>query len=89
MLAIVLVLALFNHKNVEQWRTSIKINTIVSVLSQAAVSALMVSVFACVGQIKWVWCQSKRTLVGIDRFDFASRGPQGSVMFLCNKRRVV
>ena len=48
-LAIVLVLGLFNDKNVEQWKSSIRINTIVSVLSQVAVSALMVSVSACVG----------------------------------------
>lgn len=51
-LAIVLLLAHINHKNVEQWKISISINTIVSVLSQAAVSALMVSGSACVGQMK-------------------------------------
>ena len=88
-LAIVLVLALFNHKNIEQWKISIRINTIVSILSQAAVSVLMVSVSACVGQMKWVWYQAERSLFDIDRFDFASRGPQGSVMFLCSKRRVL
>ena len=88
-LAIVLVLALFNHKNVEQWKSSIRINTIVSVLSQVAVSALMVSVSAGVGQMKWVWYQAERSLIDIDRFDVASRGPQGSVIFLCGKRRVL
>ena len=88
-LAIVLVLGLFNDKTVEQWKSSIRINTIVSVLSQVAVSALMVSVSACVGQMKWVWYQAERSLIDLDRFDFASRGPQGSAMFLCSKRRVL
>ena len=90
-LAIVLVLGLFNDKNVEQWKSSIRINTIVSILSQVAVSALMVSVSACVGQMKWVWYQAERSLIDIDidRFDFASRGPLGSVMFLCSKRCVL
>lgn len=87
-LAIVLVLPFFNQKLLSQWKSIISINTTVSVLSQAAVSTLLVSVAACIGQMKWVCYQSERILSDIEAFDLASRGPGGSLRFLCSMRRL-
>lgn len=86
---IVILLKCFNRKLLSEWNSVISINTIVSVLSQTVVSALLVSVSSCISQMKWVWYQKENDLVDIDMFDLASRGPQGSLRLLFSSRRVL
>lgn len=86
-LIIIALLASFHGKPISHWKSSISINTIVSVLSQAAVSALLFSVSGCIGQMKWIWYQNSRRLDDLHYFDLASRGPEGSLRFLTNRHR--
>ncbi len=80
------LLASYNQRPVNQWRSSIGLNTIVAVLSQAIVTALLVPVSSCVGQMKWIWYRRSHCLADMDSFDRASRGPQGSLAFLWSLR---
>jgi hypothetical protein len=87
--AIIVLLALFKGRLVRDWHSRISINTIVSVLSQAAVSTLLVSVSTCLGQMKLIWYQKKNWLNDSDAFDRASRGAYGSLLFLLRPRRAL
>jgi hypothetical protein len=79
---IVTLLAYFNKKPLSLWRSAITLNTIIAILSQATVSALLVSVSACIGQLKWLWLRRSNETRDVDTFDQASRGPHGSLWFL-------
>ena len=79
---IIVLLVSYNGKLLSQWRSNISLNTIAAILSQAAVSALLVSVSTCIGQMKWEWYHRNNCLIDMDLFDSASRGPQGSLYFL-------
>ncbi|KAI0817888.1 hypothetical protein GGR55DRAFT_622433 [Xylaria sp. FL0064] len=42
----------------------------------------------CISQLKWQWfSQQPRRLIDIEHFDAASRGPWGSLRFLCEENR--
>lgn len=86
LLTIVVLLAAFDGKLVRQWHSRVSINTMIAVLAQVEVSALMVSVQASLGQLKWIWFQQQRPLVGMETFDSATRGPEGSVKLLWKMR---
>lgn len=79
--------ARFHGRFVTDWKSRISINTIVSVLSQAAVSALLFMLAGCVGQMKWIWFEHEKCLEDVEAFDRASRGPEGSMRFLISRRR--
>ncbi|KAF2792355.1 hypothetical protein K505DRAFT_210984, partial [Melanomma pulvis-pyrius CBS 109.77] len=45
--------------------------------------ALLVPVASCIGQLKWLWFKAKpRKTTDLERFDMASRGPEGSLKLL-------
>jgi hypothetical protein len=82
--SIIVLLAIFANKPLEKWKSKLSINTMVSALSQVAQSALAVPLASCVGQLKWIWLREHRQAADLERFDDASRGPEGSVRFLWN-----
>ncbi|KAF2661085.1 hypothetical protein K491DRAFT_674373 [Lophiostoma macrostomum CBS 122681] len=86
--AVMLLLIVFDERLVSDWESRIGINTMVAVLCQAAVSALLVPVTASISQLKWIWYQNRRDLSDLEAFDHASRGPQGSLRFLFRKHRL-
>jgi hypothetical protein len=72
----------FDKKPVSQWKSKISLNAIVAILSQAAQSALCVSVGSCISQLKWRWIKTDQPVTDIALFDRASRGPEGSLVLL-------
>ncbi|KAF2100257.1 hypothetical protein NA57DRAFT_73867 [Rhizodiscina lignyota] len=82
LLAIIILLAHFNDRPLEQWKSKVEFNTVVSVLSQVATPALLVSVQSCLGQLKWIRYRKRTALTALEVFDKASRGPQGSFELL-------
>jgi hypothetical protein len=84
--SLVALLVVFRERSLEDWTLDIGLATVVAALSQVAQSALLVSVSSCIGQLKWDWLRSKRSVSDLDRFEEASRGPQGSLMLLPKTR---
>jgi hypothetical protein len=82
LILIVTLLAYFNGKPLSHWKSAISLNAIIAILSQTTVSALLVSVSACISQLKWAWLRQTNEAGDVDTFDRASRGPQGCLGFL-------
>ena len=80
--AIVVLLITFQGKRFDSWHSDIQITTIIAALSQLAQSALLVSLAACLGQLKWTWLRDERSAEDLQLFDEASRGPYGSLRLL-------
>lgn len=78
----IILLLCFNGKRQSQWQSPVQITTFVAALAQLSQSALLVPVSFCIGQLKWTWFGSDRSASDVDRFDLASRGPDGSVRLL-------
>ncbi|RGP67734.1 hypothetical protein FSPOR_5924 [Fusarium sporotrichioides] len=68
---------------VSKWSFPISINATIAILSTACTAAMMHNVSAFIGQLKWLYLNIKpRQLYTVQRFDEASRGPYGSILFL-------
>jgi hypothetical protein len=76
------LLCYFKDKSLAYWHSKIQISSIVASLSQVAQSSLMVSVGSCIGQFKWSLFSKTSPVAEVERFDDASRGPQGSLKLL-------
>lgn len=87
-IAIVVVLICINGKFIETWHSWLQPNTIVSILSTVAKSALLLPFAECISQQKWELFRSSkpRKLEHMDMFDQASRGPYGAVWLLFSSR---
>jgi hypothetical protein len=64
------------------WQYTASPNTIVSIIITITKSAVLVSVSACLGQLKWNLSQNSAPLHHTQVIDDASRGPRGSLKFL-------
>jgi hypothetical protein len=79
---IILLLLLFHDHHRSSWHSKVQITAIVSALSQVAQSALTVSLSSSISQLKWIWMRVARPASHLDRFDEASRGPEGSLSLI-------
>ncbi|KAI0593783.1 hypothetical protein F4775DRAFT_576504 [Biscogniauxia sp. FL1348] len=81
--AIVAILSTTSGKALSDWHFPIAPNSLVSVFSTLAKSALMVSVASCLGQLKWIYfSRSSHELYDFEVFEEASRGPWGALTFV-------
>lgn len=81
--AILGILARFNGDIVPRWPVGINLNTLIALLATILRAALMVVVSEILGQAKWSWFSGKpRSLMGLQRFDDASRSFLGSARLL-------
>ncbi|KAF2002616.1 hypothetical protein P154DRAFT_561786 [Amniculicola lignicola CBS 123094] len=92
MISMIAVLAFFKDQPISTWTARFQLSTAVAALAQIAQSALMVSISSCIGQLKWPWLKSRRpdrpaTTMAIDQFDWATRGPYGSLLLLLRMKR--
>ncbi|KAI1084583.1 hypothetical protein F5B20DRAFT_567996 [Whalleya microplaca] len=69
-----------------QWPYHISINTLVAIYSEAMKAAMILVVGECLGQLKWSWFKQPRPLEHLERYDSASRGSWGSLVFICTLR---
>ena len=84
--AIITILTFVDQKPIASWRLPIQPNSLVSIFSTIAKSALLVSVAECLGQLKWDHFGKPEPLSDIQVFDGASRGPWGALVFLGKMR---
>lgn len=79
------VLALFNNQPLPaRWPGGITLNAYISVFSGAAKFLMALPLDSALGQLKWLWFRSsrRRSLIDLERFDNASRGPWGALALL-------
>ncbi|KAL0260753.1 hypothetical protein SLS55_004443 [Diplodia seriata] len=82
--AISIVLRILDGKPLSWWKSSISPNSLVSIFAAISKSAMLLSVTECIGQAKWLYfSRAQRRLYDLQLFDDASRGPLGSLIFLC------
>ena len=83
MMAMAILLGVYDRRPVSDWQGSVSLNFIISLLGTACKAALTFSVAAGLSQSKWIWFTSQeRPLLDFKRFDDASRGALGSVQLL-------
>lgn len=81
--AIIIILASVSGKAVSTWHLPISPNVFVAIFSTLTKAALMTAIPACISQLKWIhFAGSSRPLIDMDRFDLASRGSFGALVFL-------
>lgn len=89
MVAAVILLANINNTRLSTWLFYFQPNTVISILTTLARSAMLFSVSTCLSQLKWRHFQTRqagRPLNHLEDFDDASRGPLGSLFILGNHR---
>lgn len=81
--AVVVVLAIYNGRPNPLWTGGITLNTAISFAAVLFRISLMVPVASCISQLSWIWlAQDQRPLYDIVRFDRASRSAYGSLKLL-------
>ena len=82
-IANLILVGMWNGKLQKDWNSNIQITTFVAALAQVSQSALMVPTASSIAQLKWKWVTAiGRPAIDINRFDLASRGPDGSLRLL-------
>lgn len=76
----------FNCTEQRIWHSNIQITAFIAALAQVSQSALLVPIGSSIGQLKWKWLEERRRLIDFDKFDLASRGPDGSLRLLWHLR---
>lgn len=83
MAAIIVVLITTDGKSLSEWHMSISPNTVVSIFSTFVKSSMLLVMTECISQLKWIYFQQKsHSVAELELFDFASRGPLGSLKLL-------
>jgi hypothetical protein len=83
--SIIIILGIHDSEPLpNHWTWNISLNTRLAILSTLAKFALSVPIESSLGQLKWHWFKhhEARTLLDLEHFDKASRGPWGSLLFL-------
>ncbi|KAK5788715.1 hypothetical protein VI817_009673 [Penicillium citrinum] len=101
-IAICVILAIYDQKvRPETLLYDLTLNTFISVLATACKSSLVLVIGESISQLKWLWFQTStsstatsntargvngRSLLDMQTFDAASRGPLGSLMIIFHHR---
>ncbi|KAK8007424.1 hypothetical protein PG989_001414 [Apiospora arundinis] len=80
--AICIILGLWDNRLLRDWPLSIQPNSLVSIFSTLAKTALMLPIGSVISQMKWMWFEEPRTLTDLQTFDKASRGPWGALRLI-------
>ncbi|KAK5128905.1 hypothetical protein LTR85_000238 [Meristemomyces frigidus] len=81
--AIMGILAYYNGRKLPDWSHGLTINGVISILAVIAKSALVLPVAEALSQLKWCrFWDRERPVLDFERFDYASRGPWGSLTML-------
>ncbi|MCJ1466696.1 hypothetical protein MMC07_005316 [Pseudocyphellaria aurata] len=80
--AMYITLAMHRDRPLPHWPGLISINSLIAIFTVILKVTLMMPVAEGVGQLKWHWFQESRSLIDLDQFDAASRGPWGSILLI-------
>ena len=82
LVVILVVLRIFNNQPLRNWNSGLTLNTLISIASQVAQTAVFVPVASSISQLKWIWCGKNRAIGDMVGFDDASRGPISSLILI-------
>ena len=86
LIAIVVVLASYNHHPQPHWGY-MSLNSLISWLSTISKACVLFAISESLGQLKWLWfTQKSQPMSDLQSFDAASRGLFGSAMLIWNLR---
>jgi hypothetical protein len=85
LVALAVMLGIYDKKETPQFAYNITLNALISVLSTAARSSLLFAVAGTLGQLKWAWFMESRELSDIQTFDDATGGPWGALILHCSR----
>lgn len=85
LVALGVMLTIYDGKETPQLPYNITLNALISVLSTAAKSSLLFAVAGTLGQVKWAWFTENRQLSDMQTFDDATRGPWGALFLLFSR----
>ena len=80
--AIVGLLIRYHGRQLHHWPYSITLNSMLAILSAISKSAFIVPASAAISQLKWARMNKKHSLLDLQKFDNASRGPLGSLLLM-------
>lgn len=83
MVAILILLPMYQNEPLSSWLLPVSLNVVISVLGATSRASLAFAISACISQGKWNWYRKRNDSVMVfDRFEEASRGPWGSLRLL-------
>ncbi|KAF6832268.1 hypothetical protein CPLU01_06232 [Colletotrichum plurivorum] len=83
LVAVAVLLPLYDNKPLTKWNFFLSFNTVISILGATSRAALAFAIGSCISQGKWNWFSRRYdSIMVFDRFEEASRGPWGSVRLL-------
>lgn len=83
LVAVAVLLPLYDNKPLTKWNFFLSFNTVISILGATSRAALAFAIGSCISQGKWNWFSRRDdSIMVFDRFEEASRGPWGSVRLL-------
>lgn len=81
--AIIIILSVVHKRPLSTWRFPIAPNALISIFVTISKASLMLSVAACISQMKWLYFKhGTHRLDHLQLFDEASRGPLGALELL-------
>ncbi|KAF4429783.1 hypothetical protein CGGC5_v002773 [Colletotrichum fructicola Nara gc5] len=81
-MAIVILLSTHNGQVQPDFVDQVSINTLVAIFSTVLRASVLFIVTEVIGEMKWQWMESPRSLRDMEYFTNAGTGPWGSLKFL-------
>lgn len=83
LMAVIVLLRLYDGKSLPEWPYGITINSVLSWITQILTSCIVGAAAPCLSQSKWIhFSTGYRPLAEMDTYDWASRGPLGCAAFI-------
>jgi hypothetical protein len=81
--AAIVILMRMENQPLTNWSFFISLNATIAIATTAAKSFMLLTVASCLDEWKWLhFSQKRRKVRDMDSFDWASRGPLGSLFFM-------
>lgn len=82
-IGIVILLTCIRNQREPDWPSRLNINTLLAILTAIFKVSMLFTITEGVSELKWIRLTKPRPLKDIDRWDAVSKGPWGSIKFLC------
>ena len=82
LLALLILLGLFNNNPLSDWHSGLTLNTIIAVVSQLVQMVLLVPIASSLSQLQWLWFRDRKPLKDISYFQDASTGLMSSLVLV-------
>lgn len=84
MVALAVILLAARNRPVQGTGITLTLNAIIAILANVAKAALLLPTAEALGQLKWMWFARANKLSDFETYEYAIRGPWGSLLLLWN-----